>query len=357
MPTEEKNILEFVNCLEVYQREADDFFGMKLLDIFCDYFGYANIAITSYNNGICQGVVALNEVNKLTDYYFKHFYKQDALSKYITMEQSRSPDQMRSTIRVTDVIPHHYSKSSYCEYVHRANLKYVAVMVFSNYRFCIFKHDSKSDFSDSELTHFTNLHTILSEKHKSFLKSKRKQVASRLQAHAYDAMGVGIVIYDDDESVLECNQTAITYASLAFPNKSLSQIFSEILSDGLRRNEMQNQTSTKQYGDYVFSLDSICDVDGFGVIKVRYTLQISKNKNRYFGSTDRALESLFATLSPREMEVLCAYCNGNDRHGIARMLFISESTVHSHIKNVYRKLNVTNQRTLTKMYFQYLSSL
>ncbi len=46
------------------------------------------------------------------------------------------------------------------------------------------------------------------------------------------------------------------------------------------------------------------------------------------------------TLTPREQEILAALCNGKSYAEAARDLFISESTVHSHIKNIYRKLEV-----------------
>ena len=45
-------------------------------------------------------------------------------------------------------------------------------------------------------------------------------------------------------------------------------------------------------------------------------------------------------LSARETEVLALLCEGHSYQRIARELFISEDTVHFHIKNIYRKLQV-----------------
>jgi DNA-binding NarL/FixJ family response regulator len=45
-------------------------------------------------------------------------------------------------------------------------------------------------------------------------------------------------------------------------------------------------------------------------------------------------------LSARETEVLAHLCEGRSYARIAKALFVSEETVHFHIKNIYRKLEV-----------------
>ena len=48
-------------------------------------------------------------------------------------------------------------------------------------------------------------------------------------------------------------------------------------------------------------------------------------------------------LSPRERDVLSELCNGKSYRMIATSLFISEDTVRSHIRNIYRKLEVNSK--------------
>jgi len=45
-------------------------------------------------------------------------------------------------------------------------------------------------------------------------------------------------------------------------------------------------------------------------------------------------------LTPRETEVLTQLCNGQSYKMIAQTLFVSEQTVHFHIKHIYQKLHV-----------------
>ncbi len=48
-------------------------------------------------------------------------------------------------------------------------------------------------------------------------------------------------------------------------------------------------------------------------------------------------------LSPREKEVLSELCNGKSYKKVAESLFISQDTVRSHIRNIYKKLEVNSK--------------
>ena len=57
----------------------------------------------------------------------------------------------------------------------------------------------------------------------------------------------------------------------------------------------------------------------------------------------KIVESFRRTASPltdRESEVLSLLCKGHSYKMIADSLYISEQTVHFHIKNIYQKLQV-----------------
>ncbi|WP_046744003.1 response regulator transcription factor [Kordia zhangzhouensis] len=45
-------------------------------------------------------------------------------------------------------------------------------------------------------------------------------------------------------------------------------------------------------------------------------------------------------LSKREYEVLCKLAEGHSNKEIASLLFVSESTIKTHVSNIYTKLNV-----------------
>ena len=62
----------------------------------------------------------------------------------------------------------------------------------------------------------------------------------------------------------------------------------------------------------------------------------------------KALKTVYA-VSEREIEIIEQVAQGNPNKVIAEALFISENTVKSHIKNIYRKLEISNRIQLLKL--------
>ena len=54
-------------------------------------------------------------------------------------------------------------------------------------------------------------------------------------------------------------------------------------------------------------------------------------------------DALFATLTPREVEILAYLVNGDSNKEIARALLISESTVKVHVQNILKKFSVSSR--------------
>jgi DNA-binding NarL/FixJ family response regulator len=59
--------------------------------------------------------------------------------------------------------------------------------------------------------------------------------------------------------------------------------------------------------------------------------------------TGKADTNIKPRLTQRELEVLNALVNGHSDRGIGELLYISEQTVRSHLKSLYRKLDVSSR--------------
>lgn len=57
-------------------------------------------------------------------------------------------------------------------------------------------------------------------------------------------------------------------------------------------------------------------------------------------------------LTPREHEILELLCHGTSYADAAEMLQIGHGTVHTHVKNIYRKLDVSSKAEATKVAIQ-----
>ena len=70
---------------------------------------------------------------------------------------------------------------------------------------------------------------------------------------------------------------------------------------------------------------------------------------RELARIDKAAESVFSPLTPREVEILDCVARGNSNKEIAEILGISDQTVKNHITSILRKLQV-NDRTQAVIY-------
>jgi DNA-binding NarL/FixJ family response regulator len=60
---------------------------------------------------------------------------------------------------------------------------------------------------------------------------------------------------------------------------------------------------------------------------------------------DAAFDSVFASLSKRESEVMDLIARGESNGQIAQRLFLSEKTVKNHVNRIYAKLGVDSRVT------------
>lgn len=89
----------------------------------------------------------------------------------------------------------------------------------------------------------------------------------------------------------------------------------------------------------------------FAFFAIRYwlTLEIEKQRQDILAEYKKNIETTEQTdfrnlLSPREIEVLGLINSGLSNKAIAEKLFVSLSTVKTHINNIYKILEVKNRR-------------
>jgi LuxR family transcriptional regulator, maltose regulon positive regulatory protein len=85
-------------------------------------------------------------------------------------------------------------------------------------------------------------------------------------------------------------------------------------------------------------------LDAAGRVSVSYLVQLIAALAQEDASAPIADDRLPEPLSERELEVLALIAAGNSNEEIASRLFVSVSTVKTHINNLYRKLG-TRSRT------------
>ena len=101
------------------------------------------------------------------------------------------------------------------------------------------------------------------------------------------------------------------------------------------------------------SAQLIYAIDEVAAGKIYLPAALSSRFFEYFQNTFReeavSTENLLTSLTAREEEVLDLFTQGNNYKGIAGKLFISETTVKTHVNNIFQKLQV-NDRTQAVLY-------
>ena len=101
------------------------------------------------------------------------------------------------------------------------------------------------------------------------------------------------------------------------------------------------------------SAQLIYAIDEVAAGKIYLPAALSSRFFEYFQNTFReeavSTENLLTSLTAREEEVLDLLTQGNNYKGIAGKLFISETTVKTHVNNIFQKLQV-NDRTQAVLY-------
>lgn len=117
--------------------------------------------------------------------------------------------------------------------------------------------------------------------------------------------------------------------------------------------QLVNKAKTQGINAYLFKNSSESDIYfAMESVLVRDEFFVSGNQsNKSIDSYDtfRDLDKL----SNREIEIIKLLATGNTNSSVAEQLFISVNTVHTHRKNIYKKLNVNTIQELISLSYRY----
>ena len=195
---------------------------------------------------------------------------------------------------------------------------------------------------------------MLSEHLVSFQKQQALQICSVAKDTALQQADLKFIVFDERGNPLEYSKQVLPLLQRLYGTGHLPLIFQHLLS--LFQQESESAVSLpKMVQGYTIRMNTLSWVDSFQMIKRYFCFSISSPTP--CAEFPQETFNRFNNLSRREWEVLSAFCSGKDYHEVAKALFISDSTVRTHLKNIYRKLEVDNQRTLLRMFNQYEQAL
>ena len=368
-----RNLLDFSNALDQHILSSDCFFDGKLLTLIEKYLGYHSCSFVIYeSNSIYKGSCGHNL--SMGEQYEQFYRPIDPLAKYITQHYQELISRERKVILSSEVFSD-YLSSQYCQSLRlSANLAYAAVILFDNLRLTVYHTLKEDDFSEEEIAMLSLLEQLLSSRYTLFskiVKPTYQHTLEELKNLYFDTLSTGVIILNSDYVLLDSNNIGRQYMTELSKSQTISSYFSKLiplLNLSVIGGEAAPSERMLKLEQYLITIRLYVPQPGTSSEGYVYFITLTSNED----SADRDTESgtasaesrqersrLFASqyhLSSREMEVVEALSRGEKYQDIADTLFLSINTVRTHIKNIYRKLGINNQRNLLYLYNQFIQN-
>lgn len=353
-------ITAFSAALDMHCKTHDSFFNIDLLNTFEKFFDYHDCSITVYTNDykFCGGI-ATSEMQTMTEYYAKNMTAgNDPFSSYIT-KQCLSTDGIKPLVLISkDAFPENsseYFHTEYYEYLKKFNFAWVATMTFGNYRFNILKRE-EDPFLEEEISFLHLISQLFASRLQLFNELKTRYAIGEIKDKLLDANGVGYITLDDDFNLIDYNHTAGAYLSDITDTGNVRYSCTKLLTMmGLTHNisDVESQISMASFSSkgYHINLKTHFETQEYDFIKKYYCITLVKDLSMDMQDSEskQAFSEKYG-LSAKEMQVVEKMAEGKTYKEIAASLFISLNTVRTHIKNIYTKVGVNNQRNLLTLY-------
>lgn len=367
------HLISFSNALDTHILDTDCFFDDKFLALVDKHLGYRCCSFVVYDANRTYKTSHGHNVT-MGKSYEEGFLPQDPLARYITQHFDELLSREIKVIRASEIFSDYYSSKYYQVLKLFSDLSYAAVIPFDTLRLTVYKTEEEGDFSDSEVLLLNSLIDIITSKYTLFSKVIRptsNHTLTELKNKYFDTLSTGVIILDINFRLLDCNNIGHQYMKTLSPSHSISDYFSNLLP-------LLNLSFSAAEGSQT---DRVIKLEDFILTIHLYTNEHSETPSQravYFviikhgdsGAEDVEISEerddsadrmpAFAEkyhLSQREMDVVKALSSGQKYQDIADTLFISVNTVRTHVKNIYRKLEIDNQRTLLYLYNQFLQGM
>ena len=364
------NLLDFSNALDQHILNSDSFFDGKLLTLIENYLGYHSCSFVTYEfNSVYKDSCGHNLT--MGEEYEQTYRSIDPLAKYITEHYEELISRDSKVIKSSEVFVDYFSSPYFENLSSSANLAYSAVILFDNLRLTVYKTLEEDDFSDEETSMLNTAAEVLSSRYTLFSKIVKpvyQHTLEDLKNMYFDTLSTGVIILNPQYALLDCNNIGRKYMGMLSPDLNISDYFAKLiplLNLSVIRDETTLSERMLKLEDYIITIRLYAPQPGTSPEGYVYFITLTHNNSSEEASSESAdseqqdLAMLFAEkyhLSPREMEVVDSLSLGKKYQDIAEELYISINTVRTHVKNIYRKLEINNQRNLLYLYNQFIQN-
>jgi DNA-binding CsgD family transcriptional regulator len=247
-----------------------------------------------------------------------------------------------------------FESSEYGKYLASFNIAHQAILGIKNrathpsHYLSIYKPTGSEKFTEYELALFQYIGKSFNSAVSQYIKySKQNQIINITDEFA-SMVGIGYVLIDPADTIVYHNDAYLTLSTQISEEPDLASMTQELI-----------ERITKEPANVDKKIME-CEVDGFVLTLCRkkistptgfrkYRLLSIRDKMRYESRDNSRVVLMEAyNVTSREAEIMLLMSKGIDNNEISDALFISMSTVKSHIRNIYSKLGVSSRTELLR---------
>jgi DNA-binding CsgD family transcriptional regulator len=314
---------------------------------------FTSYTVANHNNDGTRSIVrnvSRSIEEETLDIYKRELYKKDIFLNYFN--EKRYNAVSRNIFTSNDFPPDTFRNSEWGKFLAKYNIGHQAVIGIKNtmnppsHTVSVYKPLDAEPFSEYEIELFHRIGMVFHSAVSKFKEHIKARLTSDIIGSFSDTMGMGYAVADPCTNDLLChNESFVQHSEQLSDKQSMQAIVNELV-------ELVNAQGASSPFDRKVRQ---CVVDGYTVISCmkkvttpdgfRKYLVLAINKPRgtgEAGETKAALMNRF-DLTSREAEVAVLMTKGYENTEIADRLYISMSTVKSHVHSIYSKFGVSTR--------------
>jgi DNA-binding CsgD family transcriptional regulator len=349
------NLRSFMNFEKTMERrclEKEEIISPRLLTQIKNTFGYSALSLSSYTDKKFNGVdiVGFEDADSIKYYYLNHFQKLDPFAAHINNICKDGNSDM--LLQSSKVFGKQYSGSDYCKFLNSYGFQWAIAIPIGGYRLTLYRGMDEGDFSAKEIDYVALFASFL----RNLYYMERNMTALAIdcdsESQVLDSLGIGFISYDHQKKMRKHNQTAATILEenghYTDAKQGCDFIINKIIAMNGEKIILGNGSVLRMdLNHHIYVLEAVLTDDPN---ESSYFISIY-NKNPHKKSLVRkdVIMSQYG-LTEREIDVAGLLAAGNSYQKVAEDLFISINTVRTHISCIYRKLDIDNQKSLSRIF-------